>query len=256
MTGLKDTFSVFRSRRLAKRRHNFLLCTYLIILPQHSSCANSFQTMGTNQSVPIEEKEVAYFNHAAQAPLTARVKQAGIDAIQKSPWEAYPSLENDQKVRELYAAIIGAEDASHIALMPSTAFAITLAAHNVLKDVQGKTGRILLLMDEMNSAVYPWQELCTKSDGRIRLEIVPYPEKTENEDGCWTKSIIDCLTRDGDGNSPVLAACLPPLHWSDGSLIDLEAVSLECSKRNIPLIVDATQGMIDFKIVVVRLPYR
>ena len=47
-----------------------------------------------------------------------------------------------------------------------------------------------------------------------------------------------------------MAACLPPLHWSDGTLLDLEIIGNVCQQQNIPLIIDATQviGIMSFNI--------
>jgi selenocysteine lyase/cysteine desulfurase len=53
----------------------------------------------------------------------------------------------------------------------------------------------------------------------------------------WTETIVKALTED------VLVACLPPLHWSDGALIDLKQIGEICRQKNILLIVDATQAV-------------
>lgn len=94
-------------------------------------------------------------------------------------------------------------------------------------------GRILVVEDQMCSAIYPWQEVCSASNYAIQLEIVPYPES----DGGWTESILQRM------GSDVLVVCLPPLHWSDGALVDLDAVGAACRRHGSTFIVDATQGM-------------
>lgn len=179
----------------------------------------------------ISSDDIAYFNHAGEAPLSAAVREAGIKAIQTPPWEMNVTADQKQ-VRELFASLIEAE-ASQIAMTPSTGFAMTLAANNIQRTLERKKGRILVLQDEFNSAVYPWQNVCDTSNGDITLGIVQYP----TDDGGWTEAILKKL-EDPD----VLVACLPPLHWSDGALIDLEVIGQACRKSNISLIVDATQG--------------
>jgi selenocysteine lyase/cysteine desulfurase len=179
----------------------------------------------------ISSDDIAYFNHAGQAIFSAAVREAGIKAIQTPPWEM--NVTADQKrVRELFASLIEAE-ASQIAMTPSTGFAITLAANNIQRTLEKKKGSILVLQDEFDSAIYPWQNVCDTSDGDITLDIVQYP----TNDGGWTEAILRKL-EDPD----VLVACLPPLHWTDGALIDLEVIGQACRKNNIYLIVDATQG--------------
>ena len=176
------------------------------------------------------DSDIVYLNNAGQAPLSQEVQRAGIDAMRRPPWQMHGD-EDQKRVRELFASMIDAKK-SDIAVMPSTAFAVTLAAKNIQRTITKKTGRILILQDQMCSAIYPWQELCSESNGNITLEIIPHP----TSDGGWTESVMELL------NDDVLVVCLPPLHWSDGSLLDLEQISSTCSKHDIILIVDATQG--------------
>jgi selenocysteine lyase/cysteine desulfurase len=171
---------------------------------------------------------VAYFNNAAKARFAPSVVATGLACLQKDPW--LMSADGDkEKVRELYARIVGAKAANDIAIMPSTCFAITLAAQN-LKD---STGKVLLIQDQYPSAVYPFQDICKASDGSLSMEIVPYPKENDN----WTQLILDRLA-----NDDISIACLPPLHWSDGTLIDLDTIGPVCKAKGIVLIVDATQA--------------
>jgi selenocysteine lyase/cysteine desulfurase len=63
-----------------------------------------------------------------------------------------------------------------------------------------------------------------------RLEIVPRPADFD-----WTAAV---LARIGDDTG---IAALPNCHWTDGSMLDLEAIGAACRARGIPLVVDATQ---------------
>jgi selenocysteine lyase/cysteine desulfurase len=185
--------------------------------------------------------DIAYFNHAGQALLSAAVREAGIKAIQKPPWGGVAGSTDQKRVRELFASLIEAE-ASQIAMTPSTAFAMTLAATNIQRTLENKKGRILVLQDQFDSAIYPWQNVCDASNGDITLDIVQYP----TDDGGWTEAILRKLEDPG-----ILVACLPPLHWTDGALIDLEVIGQACRKTNISLIVDATQGKFLLRTVLV-----
>ena len=173
---------------------------------------------------------VIYLNHAGQALLSQEVRAAGVAALEQKPWETHGS-DDQQRIRECFASLIDAES-SDIAIVPSTAFAITMAARNIQRASTKSTGKILLLQDQFNSAVYPWQQIVEESKGSIRLEIIPHPAP---EDG-WTKAILDRI------DPSVIVACVPPLHWSNGALIDLETIGRACRENDIPLIVDATQG--------------
>jgi hypothetical protein len=169
-----------------------------------------------------------------------------------------------------------ASTGSRIAVLPSTAFAITLAARNIMdqhrkkrKDCAVARGRIIVLQDQFDSAIYPWQQVCDESEGKVSLDIVGHPEghpeadfhhepgssaSTNGNDGFgvggatgWTRAILEKLTGSSQADTgEIIAACLPVCHWADGTLIDLEAIGAACSDRNIPLIVDATQGTFAF----------
>lgn len=188
-------------------------------------------TMVENDGVAeyLDEPEIVYLNNAGQARFSDRTKEAGIRSITENIWI---HAENDQQeIRSLFAQLIHAS-AKDIAIMPSTAFAITLAATNIAKQLTA--GEVLVLQDQMCSAIYPWQEICNSSDGRLKLHIVPYPSESSN----WTDDIVESIN-----SRNIVVACLPPLHWSDGSPVDLTTVSQLCSKKSIPMVIDATQAV-------------
>ena len=208
---------------------------------------------------PVHESTVHYFNHASQAPLSAEVQKLGIELVRSPPWKArddsHSAPYNQARVRSLFASLVESDEnedvketGSRIAIFPSTAFAITFAARNIAetKTKQRSTdiGRILILQDQFDSAVYPWQQVCDESGGKLTLDIVGHPgEEIQHDygDGAsgWTLAVLNRLK---EHSGEIRAACLPPLHWSDGTLLDLEAIGKVCRQYNIPLIVDATQG--------------
>lgn len=175
---------------------------------------------------------IIYLNNAGQAPLPESTKKAGIDAVQRSPRETSADDVDRSNICAMFATLIGAHQ-TRIAIMPSTAFAITLAANNVLRTTKQRRGKVLVLQDEMCSEVYAWQDVCERSNGRICLDIVPYP----TNDGGWTEAVLNRLDDD------VIAAGLPQVHWSDGALLDLESIGAACREHDTILIVDATQSI-------------
>ena len=129
-------------------------------------------------------------------------------------------------VRALFASLIGAS-AEDICLTPSCSYAMSLAAHNLRHRISAQRRGVLVLADQMSSNVMPWQALCTSAGGK--LVVVPRPP-----DHDWTVAVLARL----DG---VAICALPPCHWSDGALVDLEAIGAECRKRGVALVVDGTQ---------------
>jgi selenocysteine lyase/cysteine desulfurase len=176
-------------------------------------------------------------NNAAKARFDPTVVATGVACINKDPWEMDADSDK-QQIRKLYAEIIKAPGPSHISIMPSTAFAITLAAQNLQRIVKSG-GKILLLQDQYPSAVYPWQDICQQKPTKFSLEVVPCPNKESSPSETWTSLILDRLS---DTNNNISIACLPPLFWCDGSVIDLETIGAVCRDKGIFLIVDGTQA--------------
>lgn len=185
-----------------------------------------------------------YFNNAAMARFSEDVQQAGMKAIINQFDQDDRMLES---IRRDFTSIIDGDDAGCIAIMPSTAYAITFAAKNLEATQMLVKGSILVLQDQFCSAIYPWQDIIARSNGNLLFEIVPYPSEEET----WTDLIISRMSLP---SSPVVAVCLPPLHWSDGSIIDLVAIGKICYDQHIPLIVDATQaaGAIPLDVTLMR----
>lgn len=174
-----------------------------------------------------------YFNNAAMARFSDNVQQAGITAI-TNQFEQDESMLHS--IRKDFTSIIGGDDESCIAIMPSTAYAITFAAKNLAAtQILTEGGKILVLQDQFCSAIYPWQEIFSNSNGNLSFEIVQYPTEAET----WTELIVSRLT---SPTSSIVTVCLPPLHWSDGGLVDLVTVGNICRAQGIPLIIDATQA--------------
>ena len=194
-----------------------------------------------------------YFNNAAKARFDPQVVATGVACIEKDPWEMMNAEDDKAQVRTLYAKLLGVVDhgdaptptPTTIAIMPSTAFAITLAAQNLQRTIpQG--GKILLLQDQYPSAVYPWQDICATSGGKFSLEVVPYPQQGET----WTSLILERLA----SCDSIAIACLPPLFWCTGAIIDLELIGPLCKEKGIPLIVDATQAVGIYPVHVPNIP--
>jgi selenocysteine lyase/cysteine desulfurase len=180
-----------------------------------------------------DDENCIYFNNAAMARFSNKVQEAGIAAITNQFQQDDSML---YSIRKDFISIIGGDDESCIAIMPSTAYAITFAAKNLeATQVLSGGGKILILQDQFCSAIYPWQEIISNSNGNLSFEIVPYPNETET----WTELIVARLSL---STLSIVTVCLPPLHWSDGSLVDLVAIGNICRTQGIPLIVDATQA--------------
>ena len=186
--------------------------------------------------------DVVYFNNAGKVPIPPSVQQAGQNAVheESNPWvqQHKSNSKVTSETRELFAQLIGANSLD-IAITPSTGFSMTMVAHNLRTTgvLEGQS-QILILQDEMSSEIYCWQEICKRNDTECKLLIIPHPS---NEIDTWTQLILDHLQN--DKNQRIKVVCVPQVHWSDGSYIDLKRIGEECQKRNIIFVVDGTQSV-------------
>lgn len=199
-----------------------------------------------------------YFDNAGRSHQPLSVEKIGLESLslKTHPWEGLPGSDDEdvQELRYLYSSLInGGSDGSNIALFPSTAFAMSMIAENVLRLNLIKRGESIIILDkEMGSVVYPWQHVCERV-GCV-MKVIATPDWTV-AGASWTSSIINAI----DDSVSILS--LPNVHWCDGTLIDLEAISDELTKRfgeegqqNKLLIVDGTQsvGAIPFDVQKVK----
>lgn len=169
---------------------------------------------------------ICYLDHAKEATLSPLVKLAGWKAIQRPSFEL-TTMSEKTEIRRLFASLIGASS-NDIAIMASTAFAISLAASNIAR-IKKDGGKIIMLQDEMCSEVYPWQKV-VHDNPAFQLEIIPLADDL-------TTSVLNCL------DETVAVVSIPNLHWSHGSLLDLEAISSKCGEYEVDLILDGTQSI-------------
>ena len=181
---------------------------------------------------PKLSTKIVYLNAAGATPLPAVTAAAGVEGVRKkeeTPYDLGNLKFEAHRVKELFASLLGDSIAAEqLTIMPSTAYAMSLAAKNLAYTLM--PGRaVLVLADQYPSNVLPWQKLC--ADVVAELRIV---ERPPNDD--WTSAIIEQLER-GD----VAICTLPPCHWCDGSTVDLKRIGAVCRKHGTVFVVDATQ---------------
>jgi selenocysteine lyase/cysteine desulfurase len=177
---------------------------------------------------------VCYLDAAAWSPHPLPVSEAGERGMlaKRQPW-VFPRVDFSawaERARAAAAALVGAS-VDEIAIVGSVSHAIATAARNLSLS---RGGRILRVADEFPSQRLAWDRVAT--EGGLVVETVPRPS-----DGNWTAALLEAIDRTG---APQLAvATLCPLHWSDGALIDLEALAPAIRAAGAALVVDATQAV-------------
>ena len=178
-------------------------------------------------------RQVAYLNNASYTPLPRCVREAGAAGVaaKSMPWLMDPDATQQrvEAVREAAGEFVGAA-ASDIAIVHSAAYGVATAAANL---PVGPGARILLIAGEFPSQSLEWARRA-ELHGAM-LDVVPRPA-----DGDWTAALLARIEQ--PGLPPVGIAALTPLDWTDGTLIDLEALAPALRRQGAAIVVDATQG--------------
>jgi len=142
------------------------------------------------------------------------------------PWTIAPGdfFATSETVRRLFADLINA-DANDIAFASEVSYGMAQASHNI---PIAKTQAVVTLAEQFPSNVYPWMDLAERTGAAFVS--IPRPD-----DDDWTSALLSCIDR-----STAIVA-VPHCHWTDGGLIDLEAVAAACRRVGAALCVDATQ---------------
>jgi selenocysteine lyase/cysteine desulfurase len=173
-------------------------------------------------------REIAYLNCAYMSPLARAVVAASADGLGRKarPWEIRSThfFETPERARALFARLIGADPAD-VATVPAASYGMAAAAAN-LPVKRGQS--IVLLEDQFPSNVYPWRQLAAD----VGAEVVVVPRR---QDG-WTPGVLEAI---GDRTAIV---ALPNCHWTDGTIVDLVAVSRRCKQVGAAFALDLTQS--------------
>ena len=171
---------------------------------------------------------IAYLNCAYMAPLMHSVVEAGLHGVRRTarPWEitAPDFFSGPAHARGLFARIVNAR-AQDVAIVPAASYGMAIAARN-LPLRAGQT--IVLLADQFPSNLYPWRAAAARAGAEI----------------------VTVDAADGDLNAAVLAAvdertaiaALPHCRWTDGALLDLEAIGERVRAAGGALALDLTQS--------------
>jgi len=175
--------------------------------------------------------DICYLNAASYSPLPLRTIEAGRAAVFRKgkPWTLSAGFANEQheRARTAAARLINAE-AGDIALIPSVGYGVSTAA-KLLTIPRGS--RVIVLENDHSSPVLEWY---ARADAQgFVIETVSQPD-----DGDWTSALLAVIERRG---APQLAlASISSVHWSDGGLIDLDALSRTLKRHKAVFLIDAT----------------
>jgi selenocysteine lyase/cysteine desulfurase len=179
-------------------------------------------------------REICYLNAASYSPLPRKTLEAGRAAVERKgkPWLLPGSFANalHERTRAAAARLINA-DADDVALISSVAYGVATAAKLVTIP---RGSRVLVLENDHSSPVLEWHARA-EAQG-FAVETIRQPEDSD-----WTSAVLAAIERPGAAD--VALASISSVHWSDGGLIDVDAVSAALKKRNAMFLIDATHGV-------------
>lgn len=179
---------------------------------------------------------VRYLNCAYMSPLLREVETAGIEGIRRKrrPYEIGPQdfFEDSDRLRSSFAGLIGGDDPTRVAIIPSVSYGITTAARN-LGAAPGS--RIVVLAEQFPSNVYPWRRLAAESGAE--LHTVEAPSTAGSRGLAWNEALLAAI----DERTSVVA--VPHYHWMDGTRFDLAAAGERARAVGAALVVDGTQSV-------------
>ncbi len=194
--------------------------------------------LGCQRALFSIPREVHYLDCAYLAPLPRAAEAAGVRAIRerRAPIR-FPSerfFEESDRLKELFARLIGADDPSRVAIQPSVSYGIAVAAQNV---TAARGQNVVLLEEQFPSNVYAWRRLATERGLEIRTVERPRPGTAAPAGARWTQRVLETV----DADTAVVA--LPQVHWTDGTPLDLEAIGARARDAGAALVVDASQSI-------------
>jgi selenocysteine lyase/cysteine desulfurase len=185
--------------------------------------------LGSQRHLFEVPEEVAYFNTANMSPLLLAVRDAGNAGLARrsAPWlvGAADWFDDVERLRGAYSRILCTQTEG-VALVPATSYGLAVAARNVT----ARPGdEVIVLAEEYPSNYYTWRRFCLRTGAKLVV--------TQRERGAtWTDAVLARISE----RTRILA--VPNVHWTDGSLLDLEAVVPAARRVGAVVVIDASQS--------------
>lgn len=179
--------------------------------------------------------EAHYLNCAYMSPLAQSVEDAVIAGLRlkRNPSQVGPDdfFEPADGVRQRFARLIGVpEQSERVAILPAVSYGVALAARNL---AVGRGREVVVLGEQFPSNVYAWVRRAREDGGRlVRVERPDSGSAVR-----WSDALLEAI-----GATTAIVA-VPPVHWTDGTAIDLVAVGERCRDVGAALVIDGTQSI-------------
>jgi hypothetical protein len=172
---------------------------------------------------------VAFFNCANLAPQLRSVRKAGERALARNarPWETASSdwFTDVERLRTLFARLVGG-DADGSRSLAVDQLRAAVAALNLDARPARASSRS---HRDFPSAVYTW-----RSFARRRTEVRTVAREANQS---WTEALLAAI------DERVSVVAVPNVQWTDGSLVNLQAIAERARSVGAVVAIDATQSL-------------
>ncbi len=210
--------------------------------------------MTPGSAAPLECREghfslpddLHYLNCAYISPLPRSAEEAGIRGVRRKrdPTSIGPDdfFAESDLLRELFGGLVNAADPRRVAILPAASYGIAVAARNTPVE---RGQNLVLTHEQFPGNVYAWRRKAERSGAEIRT-VAPVEGPGRGEG--WTGRILEAI----DADTAVVT--LGHVHWTDGTLFDLEVIGARAREVGAALVVDGTQsvGALPFDVERVR----
>ena len=176
-----------------------------------------------------------YLNCAYMSPLLKAVEIAGINGLRRKaiPAEIMPAdfFDPAEALRLVFARLIHTSP-ERVALIPAVSYGMGIATYNLPLTPEQN---VVIPGEEFPSNVYPWLEQCKRT--RATLRRVDRPQEAHAPEKAWNTRFLEAI----DTNTAVVA--LSSVHWTDGTLFELEQIGQRARDVGALFIVDGTQSV-------------
>ncbi|MBU2940356.1 aminotransferase class V-fold PLP-dependent enzyme [Lacinutrix sp. C3R15] len=176
-------------------------------------------------------KDITYLNIASQSPAFQAIYEAGLEGLKQKnrPYTIKGSdyFEPVVTLKKLFAKLIDANNYNSIVSIPSASYAIATVTNNI---VLKEGDEILVIEEQFPSNYYSWQKLAETYNATIITV-----GKKEGEH--WNTNVLNAIT-----NKTAVVA-IGNIHWSNGSLFNLKAISTKAKQQNALVIIDGSQSV-------------
>nr|WP_321245294.1 aminotransferase class V-fold PLP-dependent enzyme [uncultured Psychroserpens sp.] len=176
-------------------------------------------------------EDITYLNIASQSPAFKSIYEAGLKGLkQKSrPYTIFGSdyFEPVVELKKLFAELIDVEDHNRIASIPSVSYGMATVTNNIMLN---EGDEILVIDEQFPSNYYSWKNLADRYNATIKTI-------SSIKDERWDTSILKAIT------DKTAVVAMGHIHWSNGNLFDLKAISKKAKQHNALLIIDGSQSI-------------